>query len=242
MGVTRNRKVGLGAVAVAVATALVVPTYIGGTTDPWGQFIFNYQTLITGLAAVGAATWTISVMEKTDLRQENRHRELIELSLRSDRLKLERALNPQVAEIAMIARGLDQIRRDMLKLNTLAKQTDFIEENIWWIHYTNANLCELLDREAFREGEKLLNGGATFRLERVRQLAVQSAIHIRHVKRVLRPFPEDPLPNPPDLYMDKSAIYHFIVTIPNDLEQTCAMLSENGARYGITEASIMKMI
>jgi hypothetical protein len=63
----------------------------------WQAWIYEFQTLITGLAAVGAATGTAWVMIKTDAAQDRRHQETVSLSLRPDRLRVERMLFPGVA-------------------------------------------------------------------------------------------------------------------------------------------------
>ncbi|RVN34515.1 hypothetical protein [Sinorhizobium meliloti] len=69
-----------------IAMVLLPPAISGGRTDSVGKFVFDYQTLITGIMAVGAAGWTISQMRRSDERQEARHRELVILGQRPEQM------------------------------------------------------------------------------------------------------------------------------------------------------------
>lgn len=90
--------------AVVAGSALIPPILFGQPRvtneviggDPWRNTIFDFQTLLTGLAAVAAASWTVYTMERTVVRQERRHRELVSLAIRADRLRADRAVNPQL--------------------------------------------------------------------------------------------------------------------------------------------------
>ncbi|WP_139283802.1 hypothetical protein [Rhizobium sp. NFR12] len=96
----------LGLIAVIAASALIPPILFGEPRlvkdqtggDTWRNIISDFQTLFTGMAAVAAATWTVLTMEKTDARQEARHRELVALTIRADRLRADRAVHPQLQD------------------------------------------------------------------------------------------------------------------------------------------------
>lgn len=75
---------------VSILFGISVGVMIADSTTGEG-WLFRWQTLVAGLLAVGAAAITVSQMQWTDDRQELRHRDLIKLAVRSDRLKLERA-------------------------------------------------------------------------------------------------------------------------------------------------------
>ncbi len=90
--------------AVVVLTAAILPAVIFGEArsvqgqsggDPWRNILYDFQTLITGFAAVGAAALTIRTMNKTEIAAQVRHEQMVALSLRADRLKVERMLQPQ---------------------------------------------------------------------------------------------------------------------------------------------------
>lgn len=69
-------------------------------------FVYKFQTLITGIFAIIAALITVRTMRITDERQELRHRELISLNLRRDRMRVRRAADPQLDLIAWHKRNL----------------------------------------------------------------------------------------------------------------------------------------
>lgn len=52
--------------------------------DPWYVYIERFQTLIGGLAAVGAAFITIQQMRKSDERADKRHEDLMRLQLKGE--------------------------------------------------------------------------------------------------------------------------------------------------------------
>jgi hypothetical protein len=52
----------------------------------------EWETLVTGFAAVAAATYTIRTMLLTDVRQQVRHDQLLGLTIRTDRRRVERAV------------------------------------------------------------------------------------------------------------------------------------------------------
>ncbi|TIQ31033.1 MAG: hypothetical protein E5X48_28060 [Mesorhizobium sp.] len=55
------------------------------------NWLFQYQTLVTGALAVIAAFFTVNAMNATEERQQARHDELMGFSRRSDRMIAERA-------------------------------------------------------------------------------------------------------------------------------------------------------
>lgn len=81
---------------IAVVTAAI--GFIAGMA--WCDFghqedwVSNYQTLITGILAVAAAYVTVNAMSRAEDRQQSRHDELLKLSLRADRLRVQRAEYP----------------------------------------------------------------------------------------------------------------------------------------------------
>lgn len=84
--------------------------------DPWRDVLYDFQTLITGLMAVGAAGFTILTMEKTDQASERRHQELVEIQLRSEFRRMERVLHPQIGDLMDIKvrlSGFLELERDI---------------------------------------------------------------------------------------------------------------------------------
>lgn len=81
---------------------------LGDENNQLWLFVYKFQTLITGIFAIIAALITVRAMRKTDEKQEHRHRELISLNLRRDRMIVRRAINPQ---LGLIAWYMKQLRR-----------------------------------------------------------------------------------------------------------------------------------
>jgi hypothetical protein len=74
-----------GAVGAIVAIA-IFPVF-----QAW---VNEFQTLITGLLAVFAAHYTVRQMRRSDKKSDDRHNQLMELSLRPTRLKVSRSVFP----------------------------------------------------------------------------------------------------------------------------------------------------
>ncbi|MGO7015897.1 hypothetical protein [Rhizobium leguminosarum] len=103
------RSVGIGAALGSVLAMWLFPV--------WQAWVFAFQTLITGFFAVGAAYLTVRQMQVTDkaaqLRHDElltsakqnekeareRHNELVELTIRKDRLVVERLLVPSLTNL-----------------------------------------------------------------------------------------------------------------------------------------------
>lgn len=66
----------------------------GNETNCFWGFLYDFQTLITGLLAVGAATVAVWQSRKIDALQHRRHNQLVALSIRPDYLILDRAYVP----------------------------------------------------------------------------------------------------------------------------------------------------
>ncbi|AEH78707.1 hypothetical protein SM11_chr1431 [Sinorhizobium meliloti SM11] len=167
------RKAILGALAVALLAAVVPPILVGDAPkfddrnggDPWRNTIYDFQTLFTGLAAVAAATMTILVMERTDARQEARHRELVQLSLRPDRLRISRAVHPQLDELPYFFEDIDALCR------AFAGDTSKIRKSIYDDppHYARiiTNLSTFMKRSALKDARPLYDGETAHAYDRI---------------------------------------------------------------------------
>ncbi|MGO7593764.1 hypothetical protein [Rhizobium leguminosarum] len=94
---------------VVAFMATLPPVAFGGPSGALATFINQYQTLITGIAAVGAAYLTVRQMRATDSEAQRRHEEIAQLMIRADKLRIERMLFPQFAELRVLYKQL----RDM---------------------------------------------------------------------------------------------------------------------------------
>lgn len=115
----------LGALIFALLVALILPAIFGTPPtfddrsggDPWRNFVYDFQTLITGVLAVCAAWATVHQMRRSDELQLQMHR-----ALRRD---------SRAAEIRMVQRLLawaEKVDRqiDLIKTNTSGEW--FIQE------------------------------------------------------------------------------------------------------------------
>jgi len=68
----------------------LVGLFIADTTGAEG-WLKEYQTLVTGILAVGAALYTVRQMQSSDEKQEKRHQELIDFNLQPDRRRVAKA-------------------------------------------------------------------------------------------------------------------------------------------------------
>ena len=100
-------------VAVSLLLPIVwgTPRVIEGQSggDTWRNVIFDFQTLIAGALAVFAAWWTVDTMERTDLRAEQRHQQMLEATIFRDKIVLERArheMQKRIKGIQTIAKKL----------------------------------------------------------------------------------------------------------------------------------------
>lgn len=149
--------------------------------DPWHDFVYNYQTLITGVAAVAAAFLTIRQMTRTDESSERRHQELLALSHRSDRMRLERALNPQYSDLVRISWALDEKRLaapDFEGKHADERRATWLSEEI--LPHVQ-EIIGIIDRKQLRDGEFLFGGVLSARLlvlnEAVKALASRLTYH-----------------------------------------------------------------
>ncbi|WPJ67940.1 hypothetical protein AUSSIE_17 [Sinorhizobium phage Aussie] len=97
----------LGWVVSFLVLAMVMGTFVATLApNPAQGWIKDYQTLLGGAFAIIAALVTVIQMRKSDAKSEARHRELVVLQLRADRLALDRLFH-----------GAEELRRDMAALD-----------------------------------------------------------------------------------------------------------------------------
>ena len=181
-------------IAVIAGSALIPPILFGQARvindqsggDPWRNTIFDFQTLLTGVAAVAAASWTVYTMEKTDSRQEQRHRELVSLTMRADRLRADRAVNPQLDDFEtyvdeIIARLKYIFRSD----ENAIKNFDSGKRDYRALGIT---IETFFSRPAFDEARDLFDGEMAYALARIRY-AIQGMTLSWHSAEMYSPPP-----------------------------------------------------
>lgn len=75
------------------------------------DLVHEFQTLITGFAALFAAGLTVLTMEKTDARQAQRHRQTVNLAIRADALVIDRLMSAGVKTLQTAQRVIGDVSR-----------------------------------------------------------------------------------------------------------------------------------
>ena len=83
-GWLRKSVFGLTMGAIGFCIAMMVGHFLVDNRVQW-------ETLATGVMAIGAAAWTVSAALRADANQGERHRQLVRLSLRADALRAQKA-------------------------------------------------------------------------------------------------------------------------------------------------------
>ncbi len=103
----------LAALAIVLVTAVLVLIFTGeartldGASDNFFRnVLYDFQTLVAGALAIGAAWWTVRTQQVSDALSERRHRELVALDMRSDWLRVDRAF----ADIETLRRSVLRLR------------------------------------------------------------------------------------------------------------------------------------
>ncbi|QND45226.1 hypothetical protein HB780_05580 (plasmid) [Rhizobium lusitanum] len=114
----RIRKAILGAAGViafaAVASVAIIgkpqpPTNWSDLGDRWANFVYNYQTLITGIIAVGAAYLTIRQMQESDRREDARQKRQLQSDRWREKIAAERfveRLRPRLWALKVSSRDI----------------------------------------------------------------------------------------------------------------------------------------
>ncbi|WP_143540231.1 MFS transporter [Rhizobium chutanense] len=170
---------GIGAALGALVGIAIFPV--------WQAWVNQFQTLITGIAAVLAATITIRTMERTDRESERRHRELVSIQTRPDRLKVSRALFPQIQDLRDIHFELSDLYDGKIE----PPPGDDTREWSWVTEVSRRYLPRfdeidrVLSRHQFQQGIVLFDGPTTRYLDELMEQnqVVRYTLH-RHLEIV----------------------------------------------------------
>lgn len=159
-------KYGLLIVAIVVLLASFIPALLGAPPSIFEiqgaywlrDFVFDFQTLITGALAVLAAYLTVVAGLEIDAKQQDRHDETTALTLRADLRTMDRALYPQLTDFSEIV--------DNNLWATDYNPEDMAPDNNWaWLSDISANhlsemmsLNSIMERQQFKDGLLLFDG------------------------------------------------------------------------------------
>ena len=100
---------------VALFILSLAAAYLIAQAFPYGNFLYYYQSLITGLLAVAAAFITIRQMMRSDHKQDLRHREILAFGMRGELRRMDHGLHPQLEELEELANSLEQINFNIVR-------------------------------------------------------------------------------------------------------------------------------
>lgn len=184
LALKNNRMRIAGALFVAITAAIAFPVIFGSAAeftdrqggDPWRNAIYDFQTLITGVLAVVAATATVLQMQVADRKSDERHRQSMELALRGDRLLLQRALVPQIDHMRECFEAMNRLYERFVEHSANVGENGFPPVDDWWWEFQKVFdvIGEAIERPHFKDGERLFDGDLSYRIGDLR----------RHTKRL----------------------------------------------------------
>lgn len=106
----------LALAAIVIATGLTMPILFGtsrkpdGTGgDPWRNTLLDFQTLITGVMAVGAAYYTVQQMRESDRQQDLRQRRQMQGDRWREKIAAARLVNRLTPQLGMLSNSVRRI-------------------------------------------------------------------------------------------------------------------------------------
>ncbi|MBY5849620.1 hypothetical protein HFN51_03480 [Rhizobium leguminosarum] len=236
-----NRQRIFRAAFLSVGLALGLPILFGAGPkenaregeDPLRSIIFDFQTLIGGALAIGAAWWTVKTMEDTERSAAKRHAEQIDLTLRKDKLAVERAVNPQIDGLMSTEFSLVQLRDEMLRENTYRKQIVFIATNAWWLYDLSWSLAKLLELDQVKDGSKLFDGMLAYKLGWLHDRAIEIAdVTVQFPRQMFHHYIESALSDR-DTYKNLDKIYGTISKVADEIPVVVELMMATARKYGV---------
>ncbi|TBH55041.1 hypothetical protein [Rhizobium leguminosarum] len=138
-----------GLVGGTLGAVVAIPLF-----PAWMAWVDKFQTLITGIAAVTAAYLAIRQSQITDENSDRRHDQLMELSLRPIRLKIDRTVRPMAEQIEG---ALPDILRWEGRLSA-ADGALFLADNIEEFDSLSGHWFKMVNNKQLRIGEDYFSG------------------------------------------------------------------------------------
>ncbi|MER8867097.1 hypothetical protein NKI19_25900 [Mesorhizobium sp. M0751] len=168
--------------AMQAVTAVLAGIFIGvaltdsTTSEFW---LYRYQTMIAGILAIIAAGWTVFEMRRSDERQQQRHDDLVALTLRADGAAVRRAAQfVQVIEAVIGCATLFVANYEKQKRNAFPKPA-IANEAVETVEM----FAKLIDSEAVFDCRKLFGPEMSMTYQ---YLQMRSA-HMKSIVDVIKP-------------------------------------------------------
>lgn len=164
---------------LVIAIALVLPIVFGEPRsikdqtggNGWRNFVFDFQTLITGVLAIGAAYFTIRSSQKIDKEAERRHHELVGLTLRADRLRVDRLLHPAFETLVSHYEDIKGVDIPLLKEMITDGEPRAVREVLESMDVDIWSVKRILNSSPFSETTDLFDGPLNYQYEVMGRLA-----------------------------------------------------------------------
>lgn len=223
--------------ALVVGVAVVLPVVFGRPRgiageggDGWRNFIFDFQTLLTGILAIGAAWWNVAAMKAADASSDKRHKEVVEKARADEQRIIERAVNPQTIQLEMALRILLIHKRSILQINTLDGQMERISITITMVDYIVTRLLEITSQPQLREGMRLFDGETTYKIHALEKRVARAK---KASNKVLKRREDDDFGFMKRPDAELNALYRFITHSETEIEEVLEGLKQTASRYGV---------
>ncbi len=97
------------AAALVLLAVCLTAVYFFAAANRYGNFLYHYQTLITGILAVAAAFITVRQMIFTEREQGVRHQQSLSFAMRSELRSIDRGLRPALARMRKLQVDLAEV-------------------------------------------------------------------------------------------------------------------------------------
>jgi hypothetical protein len=150
-----RRYVWAAIVGAGIGFAIGIPLF-----PVWEAWVSEFQTLIAALLAIVVGYLTIQKMADIDRQVGWRHNQLIDLTLRPDRLKITRSVDPFLPAIAQAISNLEGVISWPSRAD-VSSQMLFVAEIE---NYADA-LAVIISNPLIKEGNQLFDGKLTIDLQ-----------------------------------------------------------------------------
>ena len=224
--------------ALVFAAAILLPLLFGSSRivegqsggDGWRNFIYDFQTLLTGILAIAAAWWNVSAMKAADASSDKRHNEVLEKARLDQQRIIERVVNPQTAQMRTASVILGMHKRTIMKVNTLEGQLERISISVHMMDFIITQLADIISRPQLREGMRLFDGEVTYKihaLEKRIEKAKEAATKVYERRE------EDDFGFMKKPARELDVLYGFMTRSEDEIEEVLEGLKGIASQYGV---------
>ncbi|OVE87980.1 hypothetical protein B7W89_18840 [Agrobacterium tumefaciens] len=145
-----------------------------GEADGAKRFIYDYQTLITGIAAVFAAGVTVRQMITSDKKQDKRHQEGMAFAMRGEMRRMDRGLHPQLQDLETVAQRMNKLNFDpTIYIDQPDPYYKWFHEIVPPLQPIATDIVAIVERQAIRDAAEFFDGNLLIAFESARENALK---------------------------------------------------------------------